>query len=134
MPDLSALWAEPFPIPPHALLALAALLVGALQLIMPKGTGFHRGLGYFWSALMVGTALTALFIHDLQVWGLFSPIHLLVPLTLAGLWQGINFARQGDIQRHRRVMLQLFYLALIVAGLFTLLPGRAMHAVIFGGV
>jgi uncharacterized membrane protein len=29
-------------------------------------------------------------------------------------------------------MLSLYFLALIVTGLFTLLPGRVMHSVLFG--
>jgi uncharacterized membrane protein len=30
-------------------------------------------------------------------------------------------------------MLGLFFGALVVAGIFTFLPGRIMHAVVFGG-
>jgi len=33
---------------------------------------------------------------------------------------------------HRRVMIGIFSGALVIAGLFTLLPGRIMHAVVFG--
>jgi uncharacterized membrane protein len=33
---------------------------------------------------------------------------------------------------HRRIMIMVFAGALVIAGLFTLLPGRIMHAVIFG--
>ena len=35
-------------------------------------------------------------------------------------------------QRDHRIMTMTFFGALIVAGLFTLLPGRIMHAVVFG--
>lgn len=134
MPDFAHLWAEPFPIPPHAMFALTALGLGFLQLVMPKGTRLHRLIGYVWALLMAGTAITALFIHEIRVWGAFSPIHLLIPVTLISLWLAISAARQGNIERHRKIMLLLFFLALVVTGFFTLLPGRVMYAVFFGGV
>jgi uncharacterized membrane protein len=36
------------------------------------------------------------------------------------------------VNRHRNVMVLTFTGALVIAGLFTLLPGRIMHAVVFG--
>jgi uncharacterized membrane protein len=41
-------------------------------------------------------------------------------------------ARRHNVQRHRTTMLWLFAGALIIAGLFTFMPGRIMHAVVFG--
>lgn len=113
-------------------MALAALGLGVVQLFAAKGTRAHRLTGYVWAALMVGTAVTASFIYDMKVWGNFSPIHLLIPITLFTLWRGINAARRGNIRYHRISMLALFFMALVVTGLFTLLPGRAMHQVFFG--
>jgi uncharacterized membrane protein len=37
------------------------------------------------------------------------------------------------VRAHRSAMLGLFLGALVIAGLFTLVPGRIMHAVVFGG-
>ncbi|TCL00585.1 putative membrane protein [Shimia isoporae] len=133
MPDFTTLWAEALPIPYHAVMALAALALGVVQLIAVKGTRAHRFMGYIWAVLMLGTSLTAVFIHEIRLWGLYSPIHLLIPVTLASLYLGIRAARQGDMRRHRSIMRSLFLLALVVTGGFTLLPGRAMHAVLFGG-
>jgi uncharacterized membrane protein len=42
-------------------------------------------------------------------------------------------AHRHDVNSHRRAMLGLFFGALVIAGVFTLLPGRIMHAVLFGG-
>jgi uncharacterized membrane protein len=36
------------------------------------------------------------------------------------------------IRAHRKTMLSLFWLALVGAGLFTLLPGRIMGQMVFG--
>jgi len=36
------------------------------------------------------------------------------------------------VRRHRNIMVTLFIGALVIAGAFTLLPGRIMHAVMLG--
>jgi uncharacterized membrane protein len=38
----------------------------------------------------------------------------------------------GSVDRHRNAMIAIFVGALVIAGLFTLMPGRVMHAVAFG--
>lgn len=76
--------------------------------------------------------MTALFIHELKTWGEFSPIHVLIPVVLISLWLGVHAARQGNIRRHRNIMRMLFFLALLLTGFFTLLPGRVMYRVFLG--
>ena len=44
----------------------------------------------------------------------------------------VVFARRGNVAGRRRAMTRLFVFALVVAGLFTLWPGRIKHAVVFG--
>jgi uncharacterized membrane protein len=46
-----------------------------------------------------------------------------------GLWQ----AHRHSVQRHRYTMIGLFCGALVIAGLFRLVPGRIMHQVVFVG-
>ena len=41
-------------------------------------------------------------------------------------------ARRHNVSAHRKAMISIFFGALVVAGLFTFLPGRIMHAVVFG--
>jgi uncharacterized membrane protein len=36
------------------------------------------------------------------------------------------------VLEHRRIMIFIFSGALVIAGLFTILPGRIMHRVLFG--
>jgi len=45
---------------------------------------------------------------------------------------GVWFAHRHRVTDHRCVMIGIFSGALVIAGLFTLLPGRIMHAVVFG--
>ncbi|MCI5096930.1 MAG: DUF2306 domain-containing protein [Rhodobacteraceae bacterium] len=125
--------AEPFPIPPHAIFALIALTLGAVQLLLRKGTGLHRTLGYTWVTSMAIVAASGLFIHEIRLFGPFSPIHLLSVFVLVMLFVSIRAARRGDMERHRKTMIYMYILGLVLTGGFTLLPGRAMHAVFFGG-
>ncbi len=116
----------------HALAAIAAFVLGGVQLAAPKGTRPHRTLGYVWVVLMAVVAGTALFIYTLRIIGPFSPIHLLALYTLYSLVSAIRSARKGDISEHKKAMLTTYLGALIVAGVFTLWPGRIMHQVAFG--
>ena len=81
---------------------------------------------------MVGVAGGSLFIHTIRMWGLWSPIHLLSLFTLVMTPLAVLAARRGRIESHRSSMTWLYGLALLVTGLFTLWPGRIMHAVLFG--
>ena len=131
MIDPTPLLAAPQPIPRHAIAALAAAALGAFQLWRPKGTRHHRLVGYVWVALMATVAFSGLFIHVLKMFGLFSPINLLSIFTLYSLWSGVSQARRGDIAGHCRTMILLFWLALALTGVFTLLA-RPDH--VSGGV
>jgi uncharacterized membrane protein len=116
----------------HAFTAIAAFALGAVQLSAPKGTLPHRTAGWIWVALMVIVAVSSFFIHDLRVWDAWSPIHLLSVFTLAMLPLAVMHARRHRVDGHRRAMVAIFVGALVIAGLFTLAPGRIMHAVVFG--
>jgi len=126
------LLAAPTAIQVHAFAAIAAFSLGILQLAAPKGTVPHRLFGWFWAALMGTVAISSFFIHELRVWGPWSPIHLLSIFVLIVLPLAIFRARRKDVRRHQRTMIGLFAGALVVAGIFTFLPGRIMHAVMFG--
>ena len=116
----------------HAFAALAAFALGAVQLAAPKGTIPHRLFGWLWAGLMLAVIVTSFFIHTIRLWGPWSPIHLLSIFTLVTLPLAVSAARRHDVRRHRRAMAQLFVGALVIAGVFTFLPGRIMHAVVFG--
>jgi uncharacterized membrane protein len=116
----------------HAFLALAAFTLGAVQLIAPKGTLPHRTIGWLWVALMLVVSISSFWIQDLRVWGPWSPIHLLSIFTLVMLPFAVWQARRHNVAMHSRAMIGIFTGALLIAGLFTFVPGRIMHAVAFG--
>jgi uncharacterized membrane protein len=117
----------------HAFAAMGAFVLGAVQLAAPKGTLPHRVVGSIWVLLMLVVGISAFFIHELRIWGPWSPIHLLAIFTLVMLPVAVWQAHRHAVAQHRRAMLGLFFGALVIAGLFTFIPGRIMHAVIFGG-
>ncbi len=82
---------------------------------------------------MLAVAVSAFWTHEIRRWGPWSPIHLLAIYTLAMLPLGLYFARGHNVKGHQRTMLGLFLGALVIAGAFTLVPGRIMHKVMFGG-
>lgn len=128
-----ALWNDGPIISVHALVAISAMAVGAVQLAAPKGTMRHRWLGLVWVGAMAIVALSSFWIHEFRWWGPFSIIHVLSLLVLATLVYSIGAIRRGNVVAHRNSMVQLYVLALLLTGGFTLVPGRTMHAVLFGG-
>jgi uncharacterized membrane protein len=128
VPLLSASTAIEF----HAFAAVAAFGLGVVQLAAPKGTLPHRTIGWIWVALMVVVSVSAFFIHQIRLWGPWSPIHLLAIFTLTVLPIAVWHAHSHAVRKHRNTMVTLFIGALVIAGAFTLLPGRIMHAVVLG--
>jgi uncharacterized membrane protein len=119
-------------IPLHAFAAMAAFALGLVQFAAPKGTLPHRTIGWIWVGLMMMVAISSFWIHQMRLLGPWSPIHLLSIFTLIVLPLGVWRAHHHDIANHRRIMIFIFAGALVIAGLFTLVPGRIMHSVVFG--
>ena len=117
----------------HALAALTAILLGLFQLAGPKGTPVHRVVGWGWVLLLMAVAASSFWIQIFRQFGPFSWIHGLSVFTLIIVPVGVILARRHNVEGHKRTMIGIFLGALVVAGLFTLLPGRVMHAVVFGG-
>ncbi|HET8744983.1 MAG TPA: DUF2306 domain-containing protein [Ramlibacter sp.] len=114
----------------HMGAALGALATGPVALWARLGSRqrprLHRAFGIAWVALMLVAALSALFIRDRSLPNLagFTPIHLLVPVTLVSLFVAFRHLARGNIAGHARTMRRLYLHACVVAGAFTLLPQR----------
>ncbi|MEP3421383.1 MAG: DUF2306 domain-containing protein [Erythrobacter sp.] len=117
----------------HVSTVLPAIPLGGYLLLAPKGTKWHKILGKLWVALMVATALSAVFIK----WGgglnfHFSFIHIFVPMTLWASYKLIATARRGDMVGHKKEILGLYLGALMIPGIVSMaLPGRLMHVWLF---
>jgi uncharacterized membrane protein len=121
----------------HTSAALLATAIGPVALwARQRGTPLprlHRGVGYAWVTLMVLTAVSAVFIRNgpLALLGGFSPIHLLIPYTLAMLVLAFRMLFGGNITGHRKTMRNLYLGACLVAGLLTLSPERLLGQLVW---
>jgi uncharacterized membrane protein len=135
----------------HAVLAVAAIALGVVQLAAPKGKLPHRTLGWTWISLIAMMLIVAFFNHDILPWDPFGPavccrgtdscargsascasIHLISVYFLLALPYGALHARRHDLIGHRNAMLWLFLGVLLVGTVLTFVPHRIMHDVVFG--
>jgi uncharacterized membrane protein len=130
------------PLPPtiaiHMSLALTAVAIGPVALWARLGLQqrpqLHRAFGYAWVTCMLGAVLTGVFIRDFRLPNVagYTPIHLLIPLTLITLYRAFRCLAAGNVAGHRQNMQWLYFSACIVAGAFTLLPGRYLGQWVWG--
>tara|TARA_B110000014_G_C20082250_1_gene565659 strand:- start:105 stop:509 length:405 start_codon:yes stop_codon:yes gene_type:complete len=128
----------------HAFFALAAVPVGLNIFFKKKGTKQHRFIGRVWVSFLLIVSFTGLFITSPMTDTVFNPrfyswIHLLIPFTVGNLIYSVWSIRQfkkTKLEKHKnahiRSMVGVYFGALIVAGAFTLMPGRMFHEIIFG--
>jgi len=122
----------------HALPGLLAVILGSIVLLSKKGTKTHKRRGYIWLGLMLLISLTAIFIQEINP-GSYSLIHLLIPWTIFSIIFGIYAIQKFKVTKnkvwrnlHQWTMVGLFFGALVIAGAFTLMPGRMLNEIIFG--
>jgi uncharacterized membrane protein len=115
----------------HAAVAATCVVLGAVLLWWRKGHLAHRVGGWAWVLGMAGVAGVSFGIRGA---GGFSWIHGLSVFTLLTLFTGVAHARAHRIKAHRINMIALYVGALVVTGLFTLLPGRLLGKALWGGL
>jgi uncharacterized membrane protein len=120
----------------HMLAAFGTLALGAVLLARRKGNRSHRTLGWSWTLLMTTVVVTSLFIRESVLPNLagFTPIHLLSAYVAVQLPRSVMHARRGDVLSHRRAMRRLYIGGCVVAGLFTLMPGRFLGSLLWSNV
>ena len=110
----------------HLMAAFGALLLGAVILWRRKGTPGHRWTGWAWVALMGSAVLSSAFIRDVHLPNIagITPIHAFTVWVGWQLPRGVWLIRQGRVEAHRKTMRGIYQGGCLLAGLFTLLPGR----------
>lgn len=116
----------------HLAATILALALGIVMLARRKGTGAHRLLGWIWVSLMLTAAVSSFWITGIR--GGYSAIHVLSLLVLVLVPLAVLAIRRGKVGTHRRAMQGLFFGALVIPGLFTLLPGRILGRLMIDGV
>ena len=128
--ELSRFLTIPITLQIHIVSALTAFFVGLWLLAGPKGRGLHKKLGWTWVAAMATTAISSFFLTGLNG-NFYSWIHGLSAWTLIGLPAGIHAIRNKNVKKHAKSMTGMFLGAMVIAGLFTFLPGRFMWSLFF---
>ena len=122
----------------HMSAAIGAVAIGPVALWARMGRSkrpmLHRAFGYAWVTLMLVTAVSAVFIRDFDLPNIagYTPIHLLVPFTLANLALAFRYLVHKNTTGHRITMQSLYVGACVIAGAFTLLPSRYLGQLIWG--
>ncbi len=120
----------------HLYTVIPCVPIGGLLLIIKKGTSIHKRLGRIYMVLMLFTAIVSLFMPAYvggRVLNHFGWIHLFSFLTFWTVPTAYLAIKKGNVKAHKRKMILLYFGALIIAGTFTLMPGRYLHEVFFGG-
>lgn len=128
--DLSPLLTIPLVLKAHILGAVSSFFIGIVLLQGVKGRTVHRVLGYGWVGTMTVTAVSSFFLVGFNG-NSYSPIHLLSGWTVIVLPMALAAARRRDIRNHARGMTGMFVGGMLVAGLFSFLPGRFMWHLFF---
>lgn len=115
----------------HIIAALSALGIGTAILLQRKGSKLHKTLGWGWVAAMATTAVSSLWITELNG-NFWSLVHLLSGWTIVALPMAIFAIRSRKVEAHRRAMTGIFVGGLIVAGSLSFIPGRFMFEFLFG--
>ena len=122
----------------HVATVVPASFLGAWQIFLStKGSPPHRKLGSVYIGLMITTAISALFIRasslpDMPSFRGFTPIHLFVPVVFVNVGLTLFALRTRRFKLHRATMMGLFISGIGIAGALAFMPGRVMHAVVFG--
>lgn len=118
----------------HLLTVVPCIVMGAALFIMRKGSPIHRAMGKVYLILMVVTGIITLFMPAQvgpQLFNHFGWIHSFSLLTLITAPRSYLAIRRGNIKSHQRSMIGLYVGGILIAGSFTLVPGRYLHELFF---
>ena len=115
----------------HLTAAFAALILGTVQLTRTKGTPSHKAAGWVFVALILTVAISSLWIPSFLH---FTWIHIFTLVTLISVPLALWHIRRGDVRGHAYAMKGVYIGGLVVAGIFTLVPGRLIGNWMWTGV
>ena len=119
----------------HLATVAPAAMLGTYLIFWAKGTATHRLIGKIYMILMLITALASLLIPATvgpQFIGHFGWIHMLSLLVLVSIPRAHYAARKHDVVSHKFSMAGVYFGGILVAGGFTLAPGRYLNQLFFG--
>lgn len=115
----------------HLITASLALIIGAIVLLLRKGTKHHKLLGRIWAPLMLYTAISSFWIGDKFSWIHALSIWVVVGLTIALF--AIKFIQSPKGTRIHAGFMIGNYIGLWSAAIpAALTEGRLTHQILFG--
>ncbi len=118
----------------HLVTVIPCFIIGTGLLLIRKGTPIHKRMGRVYMVLMLFTALVTLFMPAQvgpQLLDHFGYIHGFSFLTIYTIPTAYWAIKKGEVKRHKRKMILLYFGAIILAGGFTFFPGRYLHELFF---
>lgn len=118
----------------HLFTVIPCFIIGTVYYLSKKGTVFHKQMGRIYLVLMLFTATVTLFMPaaiGATFLDHFGWIHLFSALTIYTLPTAYLSIKKGNVKVHKRKMILLYFGTLIIAGGFTLAPGRYLHELLF---
>ena len=118
----------------HLVTVIPCFVIGTVVLLMKKGTFLHVSFGRIYMVLMMITACITLFMPALvgpRILNHFGFIHSFSFLTIYTVPTAYLAIKKGNIKSHKRKMILLYFGAIIIAGGFTLAPGRYLNVLLF---
>lgn len=134
-PDFAPIARASLAVQIHLVTIVAALATTGILMTGVKGDRMHRVLGWSWSAAMLATATSAMFIEATPFGphiGPFGVLHVFALMTLVSVPRAILAARRHDVAKHAGIISGFVVGGLGIAGLAAFLPGRLVWAVFFG--
>ena len=115
----------------HLVTVLTPLALTPVLMLRTRGDKLHRVLGWTWAVTLFATALISFAIRETND-GALSFIHVFSIITVISVPMLVWMARKHQVPTHRRIARSLTTGALLVAGYFTLLPGRILGIWLWG--
>lgn len=119
----------------HLATVVPCVVLGLVAFGIKKGTTRHRIIGGTYMVLMLATSLVTLCMPAIvgpRWMNHFGVIHTFSVLTLVSVPYAYWSIRRGNVVAHQSSMIGVYIGAIVIAGGFTLMPGRYLHAVFFG--
>ena len=114
----------------HLIAAVVAIPLIILLLIRRKGDARHKQLGRVAAGLLAIIAISSFWITESNG-DRWSAIHILSVVTLINIPYAIYSIRRGKVRAHKMAMMGVAA-GFLIAGAFTLMPGRFLGSLLFG--
>jgi len=127
--DLEVFASAPLATRVHAVAILVLVVAGWIMLALPKGDRRHKTFGWIWVGAMVAMGATSLAVPHGDSW---VAAYIGGGSALVLLAYGVYAVKTRRLRNHGRTMAMLM-ISLVLMTLLSLMPGRLMHDVVFGG-